>query len=65
MTSASIANREFYEDTSRADKDASDEAMFITDRPRNIVESLSMPDLSNIDVEFPRAIIIARPAELE
>lgn len=32
--------------------------------PRNIVDALSMPGLANIDVEFPRLKMIARPVEL-
>lgn len=35
----------------------------ITGRRRNIVEALSMPGLSDIDVEFPRSRELARPAD--
>lgn len=35
----------------------------ITGRHRNIVEALSMPGLSDIDVEFPRSRELARPAD--
>lgn len=35
----------------------------ITGRHRNIVEALSMPGLSDIQVEFPRSRELARPAE--
>ena len=36
----------------------------ITGQHRNIVEALSMPGLSDIDVEFPRLREFARPADL-
>ncbi len=36
----------------------------ITGRRRNIVEALSMPGLSEIEVEFPRLNEPARPADL-
>lgn len=35
----------------------------ITGRHRNIVEALSMPGLSDIQVEFPRSRELARPAD--
>lgn len=35
----------------------------ITGRHRNIVEALSMPGLSDIEVEFPRSRELARPAD--
>ena len=35
----------------------------ITGRGRSIVEALSMPGLSDIEVEFPRSRELARPAD--
>ncbi|MHB1532812.1 type II toxin-antitoxin system Phd/YefM family antitoxin [Acidithiobacillus sp.] len=35
----------------------------LTGRHRNIVEALSMPGLSDIEVEFPRSRELARPAD--
>ena len=35
----------------------------LTGRNRNIVEALSMPGLSDIEVEFPRSREISRPAD--
>jgi prevent-host-death family protein len=37
----------------------------ITGRDRNIVEALSMPGLSDIEIEFPRSRELARPAEFD
>jgi hypothetical protein len=37
----------------------------ITGRDRNIVEALSMPGVSGIEIEFPRSRELARPAEFD
>jgi prevent-host-death family protein len=42
-----------------------DEYRRITGRHRNIVEALSMPGLSDIEVEFPRTRELARPADFD
>jgi prevent-host-death family protein len=40
-----------------------DEYQRLTGRHRNIVEALSMKGLSDINVEFPRALELPRPAD--